>query len=138
MDNFPLLVTTKLNSMNNLQKEMFFDEYNRRKKSLFLAYILLLFFGWHYAYLKKWGSQILSIITLWGLLIWWIIDWFRLPIIVKNYNNNIAVEIIKDFALIYDNNQNINKQKDNPSEVEIWRKNNPTKTINDYYRDLKK
>lgn len=138
MNNFPLLVTTKLNSMNNLQKEMFFDEYNRRKKSLFLAYILLLFLGWHYAYLKKWGSQILSIITLWGLLIWWIIDWFRLPILVKNYNNNIAVEIIKDFALIYDNNQNINKQKDNPSEVEIWRKNNPTKTINDYYRDLKK
>lgn len=138
MNNFPLLVTTKLNTMDNLQKQMFYKEYNRRRKSLFVAYILLLILGWHYAYLKKWGSQILSIITLWGLLVWWFIDWFRLPSLIKNYNNNIAIEIIKDFVLIYENNQINTTQKNNPSDVELWRKNNPTKSINDYYKDFKK
>ena len=137
MNNFPLLVTTKLNTMDNLQKEMFYKEYKRRRKSLFVAYILLLIFGWHYAYLKKWGSQILSIITLWGLLIWWLIDWFRLPFLVEKYNNGIAVEIIKDYVLIYESNQSVKTEKTTLTEIEIWKKNNPTKSINDYYKDTK-
>ncbi len=101
MEQFPPIVKAKLKELNSRHRSYFFNEYERRKKSLFVGYLLLIPLGWHYAYVKKWGAQILCIITLWGLLIWWFVDWFRLPSIIRRYNNDLAVKIMVELAAIY-------------------------------------
>lgn len=105
MANFPLIVENKLSQMDINDQYAFMEEYNRRKKSIFLGYLLLLFFGWHYAYVKKWGSQLLCFVTLWGLLLWWIIDWFRVPSIIRRYNKDLSVKIMTEMSLINGNSK---------------------------------
>lgn len=56
MNNFPFIVEQKLKQLKPHYQEAFLEEYKRKKKSVFLGYILLIPLGWHYAYLKKWGS----------------------------------------------------------------------------------
>jgi TM2 domain-containing membrane protein YozV len=58
-----------------------------------LAYLLLFIAGAHYAYLNKWGTQILFWITFGGLGIWWLIDIFRLANMVHDFNDPIFDEI---------------------------------------------
>lgn len=63
-------------------------------KSTGVAYLLyFLLFGTHYAYLGKWGLQILFWITLGGLGIWALIDLFTIPGKVARYNANIFKQI---------------------------------------------
>ena len=62
-------------------------------KSTGTAYILWFFIGCHYAYLGKWGTQILFWITLGGLGIWALIDLFRIPSLVSNYNYQISLQL---------------------------------------------
>lgn len=53
MANFPLIVENELSQMDINEQYDFMEEYNRRKKSIFFGYLLLLFFGWHYDYVKN-------------------------------------------------------------------------------------
>jgi len=63
-------------------------------KSTGTAYLLFfLLFGTHYAYLGKWGWQILYWITLGGFGIWMIIDIFTIPGKVNRYNAKIIQKI---------------------------------------------
>lgn len=55
-------------------------------KSKGVAYLLWFLLGAHYAYLGKWGTQILYWVTLGGLGIWAIIDLFTLGGKVETYN----------------------------------------------------
>jgi len=101
MANFSLLVQKKYNSLASEQKQIFIDEYNRKKKTKWVAFILWFFLGWHYAYLKKWGWLILFIFTAGGFFIWWIIDLFRVSKMVNEYNNNLALDILRDITLMF-------------------------------------
>lgn len=58
-----------------------------------MAYLLWLLFGAHYAYLGKWGLQILYWLTLGGLGFWALIDIFRIPRMVREHNDVIYAEI---------------------------------------------
>lgn len=133
MAKFPLVVENRLNEMESFQRQAFMDEYNRRKKSVFVGYILLIPLGWHYAYVKKWGIQILCILTLWGFLLWWIIDWFRLPAIISRYNKDLAVKILTEVSIIYNSATKAITPK-SETELSLWLKQNPNKGINDFYR----
>ena len=63
-------------------------------KSTGTAYLLyFLLFGTHYAYLGKWGLQILYWITLGGLGIWALIDLFTISGKVSRYNAKIFQQI---------------------------------------------
>jgi len=96
-----LMVKNEFNKMSLENQEEFVDEFKRRKKSLFWAYMFLLFiFHMHYGYLNKWGLQIVYWLTGGGFLIWWFIDWFRLPSLVRNYNKDIATDIMKNIKAI--------------------------------------
>lgn len=65
-------------------------------KSTGTAYLLFLFlFGTHYAYLGKWGLQILFWITAGGLGIWALIDLFTISGKVERYNSKIYHQIEK-------------------------------------------
>tara|TARA_B110000879_G_C10904432_1_gene405825 strand:- start:93 stop:398 length:306 start_codon:yes stop_codon:yes gene_type:complete len=62
-------------------------------KSTGTAYLLWFFLGAHYAYLGKWGIQILYWITLGGLGIWALIDLFTMSGKVNRHNATIFQQI---------------------------------------------
>lgn len=64
-------------------------------KSTGTAYLFFLLLGAHYAYLGKWGLQILFWVTFGGAGIWWIIDLFTISGKVEKYNMPILHEIDK-------------------------------------------
>lgn len=62
-------------------------------KSTGTAYLFWFLLGAHYAYLGKWGIQILYWITLGGLGIWALIDLFTMSGKVNKYNADIFQQI---------------------------------------------
>ena len=62
-------------------------------KSTGTAYLCWFFLGCHYAYLGKWGTQLLYWFTLGGCGIWMLIDLFRMGSIVDGHNALIALQI---------------------------------------------
>jgi hypothetical protein len=71
------------------------EEYRRRAKSAAPAYILWLFLAFHYIYLRKWGLQFLFWLTLGGFGIWWLIDLFRVAGMVRDYNKDVATDVMR-------------------------------------------
>lgn len=57
------------------------------------AYLFWFLLGAHYAYLGKWGVQILYWLTLGGLGIWALIDLFKIPSKVDHYNAEIFAQL---------------------------------------------
>ena len=57
----------------------------------YLCYFLL--FSSHYAYLGKWGLQLLYWFTLGGCFVWMFCDLFRIPGMVNRHNAMIAKQI---------------------------------------------
>ncbi|MBE4950722.1 TM2 domain-containing protein [Chryseobacterium culicis] len=101
MGNFSYLIQKKFRALNSEQQKIFISEFERRKKSVGISYLLWLLLGWHYAYLKKWGWLILYIFTVGGFFIWVIIDLFRIPKMVEQYNNDLALEILRDISIMF-------------------------------------
>lgn len=62
-------------------------------RSVGIAYLLFFFVGAHYAYTNKWLTQIVFWITFGGLGIWWLIDIFRVPHLVHDFNDPIFDEL---------------------------------------------
>ena len=62
-------------------------------KSTGTAYLLWFFLGIHYAYLGKWGLQILYWFTLGGFGVWTLIDLFTMSDKVNKYNKVIFKKI---------------------------------------------
>jgi TM2 domain-containing membrane protein YozV len=62
-------------------------------KSTGTAYLFWFLLGAHYAYLGKWGIQILYWLTLGGLGIWALIDLFTMSGKVNKYNAEIFQQI---------------------------------------------
>jgi len=101
MGNFSYLIQKKFRELNSEQQRIFINEFERCKKSAGISYLLWFLVGWHYAYLKKWGWLILYILTVGGFFIWAIIDLFRIPKIVEQYNNDLALDILKDISIMF-------------------------------------
>lgn len=64
-----------------------------RKKRRY-AYLAWLCLGSHYLYLRRPVVQLLFWLTAGGLLIWWLIDLFRLPEMVQRYNRRALERLI--------------------------------------------
>ena len=64
-----------------------------KMKSSGIAYLCWFFVGCHYAYLGRWGLQILFWITAGGLGVWYFLDLFLIPGKVNRHNKRIADEI---------------------------------------------
>lgn len=101
-DNLPAMVRNELSTLSAQKQEEFFEEYKRKKKSVALAYILMLpiFFVLHYGYLRKWGLQFLFWFTAGGFGVWWLIDLFRTYGLVQDYNKDVAVDVIRNLKAI--------------------------------------
>ena len=99
-NDLPAMVRNELVKLPNQKQDEFFEEYNRKQKSVLLGYVLFFLLGAHYAYQKKWGLQILFWFTGGGVFIWWLIDAFRLPSMIGNYNKDKAVDTMKNLQAI--------------------------------------
>ncbi len=75
-------------------------DYDRRAKSLVIAYTAWLFMGWHYLYLRRVGLQFAFWLTLGGFAVWWLIDAFRLPGIVRSMNEDVARELMVQYKAL--------------------------------------
>jgi len=64
-----------------------------KMKSTGTAYLCWFFLGCHYAYLGKWGWQLLYWVTLGGIGVWAFIDLFHIPTKVSSQNLEISIQI---------------------------------------------
>ena len=94
------MVRNELARLGPQKQEEFVEEYRRNSKSLGAAYVCWLLFGVHYAYHRKWGLQVLYWLTVGGYGIWAIIDLFRMPSISKNYNKDVAVDVLRNLKAV--------------------------------------
>lgn len=99
VNNMPSMVKSELSKMSAQKQEEFMEEYKRRSKSIGTAYLLFLI-GFQYAYFNKWGFQFVYFLTIYGFFIWFLIDIFRLPSVVRNYNKDISIEILRTMKAI--------------------------------------
>ena len=99
-DNLPAMARNELVKLPAQKQEEFIEEYKRKAKSVGVAYILWLIGGWHYVYLRRWGIFILFWLTAGGLFIWWLIDIFRIPGMIRDYNKDIAIDVLRNLKAI--------------------------------------
>lgn len=66
--------------------------YLAQLKSKGVAYVLW-FFGFHFAYLNQWGLFILFWLTLGGLGLWWLVEFFMVSGRVDTYNSHLYSQI---------------------------------------------
>ncbi len=94
------VVYDKLVDMTDDQKRSFMEEFYRKKKQVRFGYIFWFLFGLHYAYIGRWGMQVIFWITAGGLGIWWLIDAFRMTGIIRDHNTDMSTKIMKDMVAI--------------------------------------
>jgi len=99
-DNLPAMVRNQLVTLPPQRQQEFVEEYRRKAKSTGPAYLLWLCLGWHYAYLRKWGIQILFWISIGGLFVWWLVDLFRIPAMIRDYNKDISVDVLRNLKTL--------------------------------------
>lgn len=75
-------------------------DYEHRKKSGLLAYILWFCLGFHYLYLGRVGLQIIYWLTAGGFGLWMLIDLFRIPRMVERKNEDILRELMAQYRAI--------------------------------------
>lgn len=95
----PIMVKQELAGLPVDKQQAFMEEFERKSKSTAVAYICWLF-GLHYAYLGKWGVLVLYWLTAGGLGIWVIVDAFRMPGMLNNYNKDAAVEVMSSLKMV--------------------------------------
>jgi hypothetical protein len=80
------------------QQAAFVDAYRVRSKSLFLAYLTSLLYC-HYALLGRWAMSGIMFVSLFCAAavgwVWWLIDLVRMPRMVREYNDHLALEILR-------------------------------------------
>lgn len=99
-DNLPSMVRNELAKLTPQKQEEFVEEFRRKSRSIGTAYVLWFFLGWHYVYLRKWGIQVLYWVTGAGLLIWALVDLFRMPGLIRDYNKDVATDVLRNLKAI--------------------------------------
>jgi TM2 domain-containing membrane protein YozV len=97
----PEAVLRRLDLLDPLTQEAFLMEFQKKRKSGFVAFLLWCVFpAWHYFYVGKVWVNLLFWLTFGGLGIWWVIDLFRLSDLVREYNKTVAIGVLKDIQFL--------------------------------------
>jgi Flp pilus assembly protein TadB len=98
----PSSVSQVVTQMNPQQQAEFFNEYQKNKKSLVIAYITWLIFAVYYFYFRKpgWNIALWIAFVAFGVgFIWWAVDFFRMPSIRREYNADVARQALQTLSL---------------------------------------
>jgi len=90
----PPTASPAFQELNDKQKAAFVAEYNNRKRGLAVMMVLAFLFPIQLFFLGKLGLAVLFLLTGGGLGIWYVVEWFLTPGRVRDYNANVANEII--------------------------------------------
>ena len=97
----PEAVLRRLDSLDQLTQEAFLTEFQKEKKSGFVTFLLWWVFpAWHYFYIGKVWLNLLFWLTFGGIGFWWVIDLFRLPSLVREYNKTVAIGVLKEIEFL--------------------------------------
>ncbi len=74
---------------------------NKQPRNVVLAWVLTAFFSptVSYIYSRQWVRGLLSVATLWGFGIWWLVSIFSMPFEVMNINKRLADEAYAELRL---------------------------------------
>lgn len=90
----PTIAKTELAKLSVSEQEAFLEEFKRRRKSTGATYGLWLINS-HFAYLGRWGLQFAYWFTFGGLLVWAVIEAFKIPGRVKDHNKDVAIDVLR-------------------------------------------
>jgi len=93
LDKLPTIVRIEVSKMPAEKQELFIEEYRRKTKSLGIAYVLWFVIGLHYIYLGKLGWQFFYWVTVYGFIIWGVIDLFRPAFPISNWGHRQALMV---------------------------------------------
>ena len=79
--------TIRITDSNGIEMNKY--ELQSKIKSTGTAIIFWFLIGAHFAYLNKWGLQLIFWLTLGGLGVWWLIELFLISGRVEKYNEDI-------------------------------------------------
>ncbi len=93
----PEAVRLELAALPAEQQQAFAGDYQKECKSLAMAYLVSLIYC-HYALLGRWTMTACMLTSLFLAAalgsIWWIIDLFRMPALVREHNGKVAAEVL--------------------------------------------
>ena len=99
-ETLPEKVGASLAVLTDEQQERFVEAFKSRYKRTGVAYTLFLLCGCHYAYMNRWGLQVIWWLTLGGLGVWAVIDLFRIPRLVNQYNDEVAKVLTRTIKVL--------------------------------------
>ena len=94
-DPVPARVRDELAALPAPTRAAFHEAFRRRARSTATAYLICVLVGGQYGYVGRWALQILFWVTLCGLMVWWAVDLFRIPGMVRRHNSRVAHEILE-------------------------------------------
>jgi hypothetical protein len=98
----PDAVRAELATMRIVEQHAFMLDFERKSKSLAMAYLCSLIYC-HYILLGRWtmsGFMLCSLFLAAALgSIWWMIDLVRMPGLVRAHNGRIATEILRNLKV---------------------------------------
>lgn len=89
-ETLPEQVNESLSELSDEQQKQFVEAFASASKSIAMAYGFYLILGSHYAYMGRWKLQAIWWLTLGGLGVWALIDLFRIPGLINQYNDEVA------------------------------------------------
>ena len=100
MNTYPPMVQLALSKMTNEQKLAFESEYERQKKDPTIYVVLAIFFPIQLVLLNRLGLQLAFWLTSGGMFVWYFIEWFWTPQRVREYNNELAINIARNLTIM--------------------------------------
>ncbi|MDD5190300.1 MAG: TM2 domain-containing protein [Dehalococcoidales bacterium] len=96
MKKLPRTVKAELPTLAPEAQKKFLEIYNKKKKSYPVALLMVLLYGMHYVYLEESSSGIWFWFTggVFGIL--WIVDFFRVKGMTKDFNSYVALKAIAE------------------------------------------
>lgn len=95
LNSLPSTVRHVVAQMDASTMASFFNEYEAKKRKLSIAYVFWFFCGLHYLYFRNTITQLIFTFTVGGVWIWWMIDLFRMPSLVRSANEQVAREALQ-------------------------------------------
>ncbi len=95
-------IIQRLEKLDESSFKNFMNYYENKKASNGKVYLSWLF-GFHYAYFGRWAicALFIFLVIMFVGVLWWIVDAFRIPSMVREYNNKLAIEILSMHKLSY-------------------------------------
>ncbi len=96
LSNLSPTVAAAYGNMPDESRDIFWAEYSKKRRSTAVMVVLAVLFPIQFFFLRKTGLGIAYLLTGGFLGLGWIVFWFVTPLMVRDYNDEIANEIVRN------------------------------------------